>query len=430
MKKNNLLLYSFGSTSFNLLNFYFANKIAFFYDAKVGDPIISLALVTLFLSFSRGFDAITDPYIGLKNDWLKSQGKSNVIFYLVGIPLTCFSFWWIWHPPIGLLGKGLALNIWFFVTINTYFIAYTLVAIPYDAYLVDLAQEKNERVDASSLKALFGILGLLGGVYWIGHANVPTSSSALTLMALACFLLALLGIGFKPKKLNGKTLSIDFKKIKGLFIQKDIRFFWGFVLGVEIVGALFIKYLEYYVHHILNPNTGKAKAELISILYGIFILATLLGMFIWNQLGKKRDTIKCLKLATLSLIAILPNYYWVGSAGGSWLLVQTGLFFAAVGLCYSALPMLTVVEIAKLGDRHFLQAKEQVDALYFGIYALIRKLALAGGLICLTALTELFEAFDKMLLGYALIGPLMGLILLMAWYGIDRYSKTIQVEMK
>lgn len=444
MSNKQLLLYSFGSTGLNILNFYFANKIAFVYDAKIGNPVIPLLLLTILLGASRLLDALSDPFIGWYNDRLKYSGKSNVLLFAGGIPFACFAFWWLWHPPLELLGTGCMLYLWFLFVVNVYFITYTLIAIPYDAYLVEMAIGEKDRIKASSAKSFFGILGLAGGVYWISHQNVSLASTGLVIMAFFSLLLAMGGMKFSLSSKTKSNLQNFFstnipinvslnkknnskQNLKNSFYSalqnKSLVLLLCFILMTEIMGALFIKYLEYFIHHLLMPLVTQKKQIVISILYGSFILAMIGGMLMWSYLAKKHTSIFWLKVAMTGLIFILPHYTWLGEAPVIPSLLQGVGFFSLVGLFYAALPILTVVELAKVCDDEENKKEEKIHSLYFGLYAFLRKMALVGGLFLLMVIIESFDWAGNTLWGYRSMGPTMALLLITALWFLNKFDK-------
>ena len=104
---------------------------------------------------SRVIDAITDPPVGYLSDHTKSPIGSRKPWIIAGTIVCMVTFYMLFNPPEG------AGNLYFTGGIILYYIAYTLLLIPYRAWLGETTTDYAER---SRLWSYMTIGLLVGGV--------------------------------------------------------------------------------------------------------------------------------------------------------------------------------------------------------------------------------------------------------------------------
>lgn len=127
----------------------FMRYLPFFYTDVFG--LSASALATMLL-FSRIWDAIDDPVVGMIADRTETRwGKFRPYILFGCVPLALAGVLTFTTPAMGATGK-LA---WAYITYNVLMVMYTIVNIPYTSLLGVLTRDAVERTRLSSLKFIF-----------------------------------------------------------------------------------------------------------------------------------------------------------------------------------------------------------------------------------------------------------------------------------
>jgi len=158
------LLYSMASSGLNILSVTVGTWILYFYAPPPDSGRIQylpVALVGILLTVVSLWDAVIDPFIGHWSDTLKSRWGRRRPFLLFGAPVVAVMAVFLWTPPGG---DSTWLNAAYFVLATAaFFTAFSLVGIPYDGTLPEMAPESQPRVELSYFKNVFGLAGVLVG---------------------------------------------------------------------------------------------------------------------------------------------------------------------------------------------------------------------------------------------------------------------------
>src|SRR5512137_1049205 len=158
-----IALYSMASAGLNILAITIDTWLLYFYapPPDSGRPqYLPVALIGVLLTIASLWDAVIDPFIGHWSDTLRSRWGRRRPFLALAAPFVLVGAVLLWTPP----GKTLLLTAIYFMFINLmYRSAYSLVGIPYDGTLPEMAPDSKARVGLSYWKNVFGILGVLIG---------------------------------------------------------------------------------------------------------------------------------------------------------------------------------------------------------------------------------------------------------------------------
>jgi GPH family glycoside/pentoside/hexuronide:cation symporter len=139
--------------------------LPFFYTDVFG---ISAAALAALLLFSRIWDGINDPIIGMFADRTESRwGKFRPYIIYGCVPFAIFGVLTFTTPNLGTTGK----LVWAYLTYNGLMMLYTTVNIPYTAMLGVMTSNPAERTQLSSVKFVFAFA-----------AGVVVSATALPLV--------------------------------------------------------------------------------------------------------------------------------------------------------------------------------------------------------------------------------------------------------
>ena len=338
-------------------------------------PLLPAGLITLALVLSRFIDAVSDPLVGYLSDKTNSKwGKRTPFIALGGIPLglTMVLFFF----PL----KMTTMTIFISLTIigGLFFIFYTMVGGPYNALIPDITNNKEERLDLSTVQSVFRLVftavamvlpGLLIPLF--GGSN---TEKGLRLTIVLLSVIAVLGIYIcvffldeKNISNNKITESVKFKESSKYIMKKDIIIyftaFFFFFVGFNLLRGM----INYYVVSIMKKP--KSVITLVSvILFG----SAALCFPITNKLSKKFSYKKVIIVDIAILILGGTGLLFINSQNS--MMAYILFFICGTGLSGAAFifPQAMISEIAvSISGRH----KVSVEGLLFGIQGFFLKMA-------------------------------------------------------
>ncbi len=187
--------YGIGEAALNLLVAGISNYLLFFYTDVFG---LTAGAAGLLMLIGRLWDASNDPLMGVLADRTESRwGKFRPYLLFGAAPVAALTALTFTTPAWGATGK----LVWAYTTFLLWSMAFTAVAVPYNALLVNLTSDPQERTSLSAIKTIFAVLGSLavlvlakpmteslGGTLHTGYAlTFSLFGLAAFLMLLICF---------------------------------------------------------------------------------------------------------------------------------------------------------------------------------------------------------------------------------------------------
>ncbi len=361
-----------------------------FYSQNLG---LSLAMVGALIAASRLTDVVTDPLIGIASDRWQTRFGRRKPWMVVGMPLKVLSLWMLFVPDsdfaqalwAAMGGHGVT-NMYLFVWISALYLGFTLVDLPYRAWGAELSPDYDERSRVTGWREAFGYGGTLMSlliplIMAVGFGR-PGAANALLGVAVAVVVLmpllsapALIWLREAPGRVStqppvrwARGLRIVWRN--GPYRRLVISLVF-LVAAVSMTASLSF----FFVASVMGESFER---------YAIFILAYYLSSSLaipaWfavsRRLGKHRTVV--LGVAWLSLwsafIPLLgPGNYW--------------LFFAIMmlkGSAVGALVFLPASMAADVVDLDTLRTGEQRTGLYFSLWGMVNKGAVAAGVFLAT----------------------------------------------
>ncbi|MBW4523579.1 MAG: MFS transporter [Phormidium tanganyikae FI6-MK23] len=173
------LLYSCTSIGINLINTAVSTWLLYYYAPPPNTSAVqylSVTVVGFLLAIGRVWNAIIDPFIGYWSDRTQSRWGRRKPFLVLGSLMTLGALLLLWTP---LTSYPSLLNaLYFLVMTIVLYTGISLVGVPYDGSLPEMAATVEERVRLSMWKNIFGILGCwavqsLPALSTIGGARSP-----------------------------------------------------------------------------------------------------------------------------------------------------------------------------------------------------------------------------------------------------------------
>ena len=393
------LLYGSGFASQGIKDGLFQVFLFYYYNQLLGlDP----ALTGISTLIALGFDAVSDPLVGIISDKWKSKnwGRRHPFMLASAIPLG-ITIWLLFVPPEGMGTMGL----FWWLTIFTILVrlSLTLFQVPAMSLGAELSTDYEERTSITSYRIMFGalistitiVIGFI--VFFVPteiYKNGLDNKEAYPNFALFCAILIVVFIllstfGTKdriptlPQNTNESnratfgqqllSIATNFKMLS----YRSLVIFMG-VLYVAIgIGTLFTTYFIRYYFEL--TNTEMAVLPLASGVGGFLALAMA------PQLGKRLDKKQAVILSTIifalffSLPYLLRLTGFFPSNGTSNLLPA---YFLCVLLGYSFLWVSLSISnsmMAEVIDENELNTGEREEGVFFSSMSFAYKASVGLG---------------------------------------------------
>lgn len=348
------------------------------------DLALPLAGVGLAIAASRLLDVVTDPLIGTLGDRTQTRwGRRRPWIALGALPLL-LAMWMVFAPvaPVSLP--------YLFGWTTVLFLAFTIIDLPYKAWGAELSTDYHERSRIAAWREALGFGGqllaivVLLGVQWLGYSEPAQQLKAIALsmlITLPPFLaLALWRVPERPPDRLHVEQTAGWAGLKLLVgntaFQRIIVSVVLFCSGLTIQATL---------HRIVLDHVAGQPELFLPMLLCENTL-TIAVVPLWKRIAYRIGKHRALSLAALWVGAwslFLPLF---GKGDGLWLvtlLVVRGMSFAPILFLANAIA-------ADVVDADTLASGRQRTGLFFAVWAMISKLAIAIGVVLGTGIPALF----------------------------------------
>lgn len=383
------LSYASGGVALNLTNLVISQWLFLRY-ASTENALVPAALFgTLFL-VGRVTDAITDPLIGYWSDNSTSRLGRRRPFILYGILPFALVFYLLWTPPVE--GAHWVNTLYIFVLIQLYFVFYTIVCTPYISLLPELTSDRAERINISTLQAVFVMVGtLIFGLMGLILDRFGWAAVGLTvaLVTLASFLPTPLLIRERPVAAStggelgqGLWLWIRITLRNRAFLRLAVAtsLYW---IGLNLILLL----VPYWVVDVL----GRTK-EAVSAVMGPFLAANILCFVLFNLLAKRYGKYALFLVTLLGTALVLPLLAAVGHLPLGSPYAQTVAVITLAGIPVAGFLMLPFALLADVVDADEVTTGRRREAIFFGVQAIFQKSAIGLSIFVFGLLLPLNES--------------------------------------
>jgi glycoside/pentoside/hexuronide:cation symporter, GPH family len=383
-----ILLYSLASAGLNILAITVSTWLLYFYSPPIDSgrfiylPMAFVGTVAFIVSL---WDAVIDPFIGQFSDNLRSKWGRRKPFIIFGAPATAILVVLIWTPPMS--SSILMVSIYFLVVNLFYNTAYSLVGIPYDATMPEMAPEAHERVKLSYFKGLFGIFGVLIGtivVVPLFSSNGPLAMGiALAVVGLITLWGSLLGLKETDRPI-GDTMPV-WEGLKTTLRTKQFLFLFFSTLFVHITYQMVVASIPYFTTLVIGKTEGD-----VMYFEGVLIVAIAITgplWMLWNRRKSQRDLIK---ISLVIFIISLVMMYFVGGVPGMGVDVQAYIALAVAGVSLGGYLILIYAMMGNVVDYDEMLTNRRREANYYGTFSLGIGLGSSIGMLVLPFLLNTF----------------------------------------
>jgi len=387
------VLYNLAGFSLNIYETIMGAWIMFFYMPPEDSGhlrYIPMALLGIILAGGRILDAITDPLVGYLSDNTRSRWGRRKPYIFTASPLLLVAFAMIWLPPLSKTSwlNGLFLAVVLFV----YYWAYTGVLIPWFAVLPEMRQENRKRVKIATFGVAIGVLGALvgGGLSGPLLRDIGAFKMSLILGAIA-FLgceLTLLGIQEQPpvRKVNQELGFMGFVTVlKEVFLDRQVIALSISIMLVQLTYQLMLMNVPYFTTLIMGQDEAAA-----SLLMGKIIIIMALSTPLWYFLLSKFTKRNVFRVIMLIMAGGFFLSFFIGRLPLMSLPSQAIMVFAMVAIPVGGMFAVAIGLIADLTDYDELKSGQRREAVYYGIYGIVRK---TGWAFCSLIMMGVFHGF-------------------------------------
>jgi glycoside/pentoside/hexuronide:cation symporter, GPH family len=413
-----IALYSMASAGLNILAITIDTWLLYFYapPPDSGRPqYLPLALIGVLLTIASIWDAVIDPFIGHYSDTLRTRWGRRKPFLILASPFILLGTILIWIPP----SKTILITAIYFMFINImYRTAYSLVGIPYDGTLPEMAPDSKQRVGLSYWKNVFGIVGVLIG----SLVAAPLFQSigavymgvAIGVVGVVTIYLTLLGLRETDRPLGEPMKAME--GFKATFKNKQFLIVFISTLFVHVCYQMLLINFPYFVTLVLGKTEGD-----VGIYQGILILLMAVTGPIWMLLNKRRSQRWLLNFTMIGLVIVVALGFLVGGTTLLPLSVQGFIAVTLIGIMLGGYLIIIYAMMGNVVDYDEMLTGRRREAIYYGTFSFAIGLGSSLGALILPMLLNTFGYTHENPLGVRAAFLVMALFVLVGYFIFQKY---------
>ncbi len=393
------LFYGLGMASRGIKDGLFQLFLFFYFSQVLGlDP----ELAGLSSLIGLGFDAISDPLIGILSDNWKSKkwGRRHPFLFASALPIGLF-IWLLFSPPIGLDQTGLFWWLTIFAVLVRF--AVTLFNVPYISLGAELSTDYKERTSITAIRMMFTtffpVIVMIGGYvfYFVPtaeYSNGLLNKEAYPTFALLCGLIICIIIFIstwgtrkiiphlpQPSQLQSQqSFGQLLNNLRAAFKMSSFRSIVLFNMLIYTGLGVGVIFTPYYCTYYFGLSTQEMAALPISTAVGGF-LSLIIAPRLGNAIGKKWATMWSVLIAgSFFALPFLLRIMGLYPKNGTYMVLPlyvTSLIAAYTGLvmAFSLIPSM----MADVVDEFELKTGNRQEGLFFSMMSFAYKMTTGVG---------------------------------------------------
>jgi GPH family glycoside/pentoside/hexuronide:cation symporter len=343
-----------------------------FYADVVAVPLAYLAIA---IAFTRSFDAIIDPAIGLISDRTHSRWGRRRPYIFLGAPLGGLGFWSLMSPPTHLSGTGGA--VWFTVTSTFSSLFLTIALLPHYALGSELSLDYKERNSLFGARESFGVLGTIIAaatpgflMQRLGWSDRQVFSNLGLIFTIALTVLCWLMVAFVYERPDfvARESNPLVPGIRRALRNRPFMILLASYITDSIGSAMLPILVPFFIAYVLQPAQPMLWLSIILLAYfGIGILFIPFGVALASRFGKLPTLVACYLVGICSGMLM---FLFVGKG-------DTKLYLTLVALgatSYGASVFLPASMQAEVIDYDEFHTGRRREAQYAGMWSILPKL--------------------------------------------------------
>lgn len=385
-----IILYNMAGFAFNIYDTILYTWVTYFYITATSEHAryITTMLVGVILFGGRILDALTDPFIGYMSDRTKTRWGRRKPYLFVSYPILLISFVLVWSPPIN--GTSVYNALYLAVVLFFYYWSYTGVLVPWFAMLPEMSKDNQERVKIASIGVALGVFAALlaGGIAPILYEATGAFTMALV-FGLVGFIAGEFGLlGTKERyqpDIDEETPGF-FATVKATFQDGQVLSFAIMIMLVQLTYQLLLMIVPF-----LTTLTLGLEESMVSVLLGEVIILMGVAVPLWYILLSKYPKRNVFRGIIITMIVGFVGCYFIGEYPFGNPLVQAMLIIPIAAIPIGGMFTAVLGIISDLTDLGELKTGKRREAIYFGIYGIVRKFGWAFSALILTGVFTIFD---------------------------------------
>jgi len=335
------------------------------------DHALSLATIGLIFLIGRLWDAALDPLIGTLSDRTRSRFGRRRPWIAGGGLLFATAAWFLFFPPVRVSPAYLSIMLFFF------YLGWSAVQIPLLAWSGEISARYHERTRVVTYQAVIAAIALVITLILPtvadflrprdGRLKLALMGGLVVATILPGLALTLSAFAEAPSPLVATRRRPVGEAIRAVLgdplLLRVLGSDFSVTLGQNIRAALIVFYVSFY----MGRPDWAAGLFLFQFVFGV--LAGPIWLAIGYALGKHRAAVagELVQVAiNLGLLLVTPDTFWL-------LLALT----FAQGLAQGSGNLMLRSIVADVADKHRLDSGEDRTGLYFSVFSLAGKAAMA-----------------------------------------------------
>ncbi|MFP4362691.1 MAG: MFS transporter [Spirochaetia bacterium] len=383
--------YAFGSLSMNLANLIISQWLLRLYVPNRNEALVGTAVFSIIFLFGRIIDGVTDPLVGHISDNFQSKHGRRLPFIRAMILPTAIASFLLWTPPLPGVQHWIN-SIYIFIMVQCFFIFWTILANPYMSLLPELTTNLKERVNISTMQAVFLLIGTIifafigpikAVIGWKGMGALLGGLVFITFLPTALFIRE----RYKPDKTlkDETTLKQKFEGALTTFQNKPFRIlltatslFW---FSLNMITLL----IPFWIETIL----GRPDSD-VALVMAPFLGANIIFFFIFNWMSKRfgKRIVFLITLAGSAVSMPLLVIVGMGILPGT-PLFQTQVIMGFIGIFVAGFMMLPYALLSDVIDFDSQHSRKRREGIFFGVQSIFQKSMIGVSIIAASFLMYL-----------------------------------------
>jgi len=380
-------------------------------DAHLPTLLPSLAVGVLL--FAGGVvAALDDAIVGYLSDRTRSRLGRRIPYIVLGAPLWSIFFVLLFTPPPDAGNATTA--VYLLLVFEAVSLFSSVVVTPYEALLPEMASTSRERVSLEAIKVYLGVggtvIGLVVSTALVHTVGFKAMAVAIAALALVCQWVAIGGVWERAKR-SQIPAEVGFRAaLAATFRHRAFRVLLPTVVLFALAFQLLQTGIPFYVHAVIGKHSWLGG----TLLLGVAIAAAVVCVPLFARLGQRTSKRHAYGLSILVAAATFPLLGVAGLLPGIPATVQLLVVAALVGAPIGANFLFPVPLTADVIDDDSVTTKQRREATYLGASSFVQRTAIAVAPLLVVLLRFLGDTQGHTL-GVRLVGPLAGVILLVAY---------------